>query len=107
MSLMDKLKLVKIMYLVSGIGNMFFFCSLLFFNFSDNIDLEVAEIFAGIGCFLLWTSIIGNLQNTQYYVVWRTFENAAPLVLRVALGVLPFFVGFLMIGVACFSFSYM
>lgn len=69
--------------------------------------MELAEVFAGFGCFLLWTSIIGNLQNTQFYVVWRTFERAAPLVIRVALGVMPFFAAFLMIGVACFSVAYM
>lgn len=64
MSLVDKLKLVKIMYLVAGLGNLMFFCSLLFFQFSDSIELEIAETFAGFGCFLLWTSIIGNFQNT-------------------------------------------
>ena len=49
MSLYDKLKLVKIMYLVAGLGNVFFFCSLIFFQFSENIELEWAELFAGFG----------------------------------------------------------
>ena len=61
MSLSDKLKLVKIMYLVAGLGNVLFFCSLIFFLFSDYIELELAEIFAGFGCFLLWTSVIGHI----------------------------------------------
>ena len=40
-------------------------------------------------------------------MVWRTFEKAAPLIIRVALGVMPFFVAFLMVGVSCFSMAYM
>jgi hypothetical protein len=91
-------------FLLAGFGNVMFFCSCIFFLCPNHVDADILELFAGFGCFSLWISLTGYLENTRYNVAWVTIAKAGPIVLRVIIGVLPFFIGFMMCGVLWFNY---
>ena len=62
--------------------------------FSDVFSLGYAEIFIGMGTFCIWASITKYLANTEdFYVIIRTFNAAIPTILKVWVGILPFYIG--------------
>mmetsp|Transcript_25810 Transcript_25810/g.34515 ORF Transcript_25810/g.34515 Transcript_25810/m.34515 type:complete len:123 (+) Transcript_25810:1553-1921(+) len=66
----------------------------IFMVFADVFPIGYAEIFIGIGSFCIWSSIIKYLANTEdFYVIIRTFNAAIPTILKVWVGILPFYVG--------------
>lgn len=71
------------------------------------IPLDVQTIFVGLGCFLCWISIMKYIEHAQAYSYFsRTIAHAGPDVLRNLVNVLPFFMGFAMLGMSIFWQGY-
>ena len=67
----------------------------------ENVDL--AEITLGFGCMLTWISITRYLENTRSYTfINRTMSVSMPIVLRAMVGIFPFFMGFVFLGLCLF-----
>ena len=71
------------------------------------MEADLIEYFAGFGCFLLFISLTGYLENTKYNVAWVTIAKASPIIFRVMIGVMPYFIGFMMCGVLWFNYNFL
>ena len=99
------MKLIKMSYLITGIGNLLFLFSVIFFFCGQHVNMEIAEKFAGVGIFMLWASLTSYLTNPHYTIIWRTFEKAMPIMLRVHLGVLSYVVACAILGITILKFA--
>ena len=76
------------------LGDILLIFGCLFLIFADIFTLGYAEVFIGIGTFCIWSSITKYLANTEdFYVILRTFNAAIPTILKVWIGILPFYFG--------------
>ena len=106
LSFWEKLKLFKMWYLVSMVGNLCTIFGSIMFLISDVFDLSNSELLIGAGAFCTWASITKYLRNTESMnIIMRTFHEAIPLIAKVWLGIMPVYIGvcFLTITV-CFEF---
>lgn len=73
------------------------------FIYRDIVPLGSLEIFVGIGTFLCWVSITKYIEHSSTISFFsRTIQHAGPNVIRHAINMLPFFIGFGMLGMAIF-----
>ena len=94
LSVWEKLKLFKAWYIVSLLGDLFLIFGCMFTIFANEFMLGYAEIFLGLGTMCIWSSITKYLANTEeFYVILRTFKAAIPSIVKVWIGVLPFYIG--------------
>lgn len=71
--------------------------------FRDPVPFATLTIFVGIGCFLCWVSITKYIEHSPHLSFFsRTIQHAGPNIVRHAINMLPFFVGFAMLGLAVF-----
>jgi len=99
----DKINLFNKWSIVSAAANLFSFFGCFFYMVSSLFKYFEVEGFIGLGCCLTWFSITRYFANTQdYTIISRTFEMAIPLVVKVMIGGLPVFFGFVFLGVCLF-----
>ena len=73
----------------------------------DYVPLGSLELFVGIGTFLCWVSVTKYIEHSATISVFsRTIQHAGPNVIRHAINMLPFFIGFGMLGLAVFWPTY-
>jgi hypothetical protein len=66
-------------------------------------NISTAEIFLGFGCMMNWISFSRYIESaSQYTFINRTLGAALPVVLRAMVGILPFFIGFVFLGLCLF-----
>lgn len=71
--------------------------------YRDIVPLASLQIFVGIGTFLCWVSITKYIEHSSNISFFsRTIQHAGPNVIRHAINMLPFFIGFGMLGLAIF-----
>ena len=88
---------------MSAAGNLFSFFGCFFYLISSLFVYWEIEAFVGLGCCLTWYSITKYFANTKdYTIISRTFSLAIPLVVKVMIGGLPIFIGFVLLGVCLF-----
>lgn len=69
----------------------------------DYIPLSSMQIFVGIGCSLSWFSLSKYIEHASEYSYFsRTIFHAGPDIIRNLINVLPFFIGFAMLGMSVF-----
>lgn len=62
--------------------------------FTDNFKYTNAEVFLGFGIFLIWVKSVTFFRgNHPYDLMVRTLTVAAPTLMRVVAGVLPYIIG--------------
>ena len=94
LSLWEKLQLFKAWYIIALIGDILLIFGCSFMIVAEIFPLASAEGFIGVGTFCIWSSIIKYLSNTSdFYVIIRTFNEALPAILKVVVGVVPFYIG--------------
>lgn len=73
----------------------------------DVIPLEDQTIFVGLGTFFCWITLMKYFEHSpEYSFFTRTVSHAGPDVIRNLVNVLPFFVGFAMLGMSIFWQGY-
>ena len=88
------------------VANIFTISGSIFYIFSEYFEFVVVELSLGLGCFLTWFSLMKYLQNAkEYTVLIRTFEVALPLLIKIGIGAMPIFFGFVFFGM-CVFFSF-
>ena len=94
LSFTEKLKLFKIWYLVAMCGNLCTIFGSVMLLLSNKFELRYSEVFLGFGAFCTWSSITKYLSNTKNFsIIMRTFHEAIPLIIKVWVGILPFYIG--------------
>lgn len=69
----------------------------------DMKDIDIAEILIGFGCMFTWVSLSRYFENAkQYTFINRTMKVSLPIVGRAMIGMLPFFFGFVFLGLCLF-----
>ena len=90
----EKLKLFKVWYVVSFLGDIFLIFGSTFKIFPNVFTMGYSEIFVGLGAFCIWSSVTKYLANTEdFYVIVRTFKAAMHTILKVWIGILPLYIG--------------
>lgn len=71
------------------------------------VPLFYSEFFIGFGCMLCWVSLTRYLEHTkEFSFLSRTISYAFPDVMRHLINVLPYYIGFGLLGVSIFWMSY-
>lgn len=103
LSISERARLFNKWAIISLVGNLFTVFGSIFYIFDKSFKFYTIEIFIGFGALLTWISIVRYLANTkQYTIINRTFMQAIPTLSKVALGIMPIFVGFALLGMCLF-----
>ncbi len=71
--------------------------------FKGFIPLGSLDLFVGLGCALCWVTITKYIEHSPSLSVFsRTIEHAGPNIIRHGINMIPFFIGFAMLGLAVF-----
>lgn len=69
----------------------------------DYVGLSVLQLFVGLGAAFCWISVTKYIEHSPKISYFsRTISHAGPNIVRHAINMLPFFIGFGMLGVAVF-----
>jgi len=75
--------------------------------FGSSIPLDSISLFVGLGCALSWISTEKYIEHSPRLSFFsRTIQHAAPNIMRHAINMMPFFIGFGMLGMAVFWPTY-
>ena len=107
LSFKDKAKLFNHWSIITVTSNFFQIFGSFMFVERNIIPLRNAEIFVGLGAFLCWISLSKYIEHSQKYSYFsRTIAHAAPNIIRQLINMLPFFIGFGLLGVSVFWAGY-
>lgn len=99
----QKMKLFNKWSIAIVIGDLFTIFGAIFYLNQKYFQGKLIEGFIGFGCFFTWVSVIRYLENTaQFTIITRTFSTAIPKVARLQFGILPLYVGYILMGRALF-----
>jgi hypothetical protein len=74
----------------------------LIFNL-QTISLEALQLLIGFSCFFAWISICRYIEfEDNVYILTYLLKYSMPTLLRFMLGVLPFFIGYTILGLTLF-----
>ena len=93
LSFSEKIRLFKMWYVVSMVGNLCTIFGSVMFLMSGTFVRSNSEILIGFGAFCTWASITKYLRNTESLnIIMRTFHESIPLIAKVWLGILPVYI---------------
>ena len=99
----EKAKLFSYWSIIILVSNIFQMIGAVMSLFRDAVPLGSLELFVGIGCFLCWVSVTKYIEHYPKLSFFsRTIYNAGPNIIRHSINMLPFFIGFGMLGLAVF-----
>lgn len=62
-------------------------------------EVEVGEVLIGFGCLFAWATLPRYFMYSQRYsLILRTMEFALPILIRAVTGIVPFFIGYAILG---------
>ena len=103
LSFWDRTKLINKFSIIVIIGNLCQLIGTLLYFISPVITLTESEIFIGFGCFFAWVSLTRYFMYSQRHsLILRTVEFAFPILIRAVLGILPYFIGYAILGQCLF-----
>ncbi len=115
LKLSDKAKLINKFQIIAIVGNVFQVLGTSFYFLQQVREVSAGEIFMGIGCFCAWATLPRYFMYSQRYsLILRTIKFAVPILAQALLGIMPFFIGYAILGQCLFweiefrfgSFSY-
>jgi len=106
LDIFEKSKLIdKTVFLIIA-SNLFSGFGTIFYTTSPIFTMKIAQLFCGLGCFFAWATVARYFRNTESYtMISKTFDFSITLVLQVMIGVLPFMIGFVFLGISLFHQS--
>lgn len=103
LTLSEKLKLFNPWCLVIMISNVLQVIGTASLLLSRSTTLSFSELLIGLGCFSAWVGVLRFLDtNQKLYSAPSTIKNAAPVILRILVGVIPIYIGFCLLGMCLF-----
>lgn len=61
--------------------------------------MSFGEILVGFGCLFAWSTLPRYFMYSQRYsLILRTIQYAVPVLMRAIIGIMPFFVGYAILG---------
>lgn len=97
------MRLFNIWSIVTLISNLLLIIGTTLYMIQVFKNIEVAEITIGFGCMLIWISLTKYLETSSAYTfVNRTMSVSLPIVMRAMVGIFPFFMGFVFLGLCLF-----
>ena len=111
----DKAKLINKFSIIALVGNLFQILGSIFYYVQQVREVGFGEIMIGIGCLCAWSTLPRYFFYSQRYsLILRTIQFSVPILARALVGILPFFIGYAILGQALFweiefrfgSFSY-
>ena len=65
--------------------------------------LSQTELFIGLGCALNWVSVTRYFTHSrQYSLITRTLQVAVPMNIKIMMGIMPIFIGYVLFSMASF-----
>jgi hypothetical protein len=102
-SFMDKTKLFNWWAFVMIMANLFEIFGSLFFIFRKFLDPYIASMVLGVGAFLVWSALMQYVQTSKAFSsVQRSFSKSLFLITTTIVGVLPFMIGYALLGMCLF-----
>lgn len=102
----DKAKLFKYWSMVQFVANIIQIFAALFFILKNFFGLHYAEYLCGFGCMLAWISLIQYLEYySRYSFISKTLSKAIPNIMNTIIGVLPLYIGAVLLSTALFTNS--
>ena len=99
----EKAKLFSYWSIIILVSNIFQMTGAVMSLFRGPVPLGSLELFIGIGAFLCWVSITKYIEHSPHLSFFsRTIQHAGPNIIRHGANMLPFFIGFGMLGLAVF-----
>jgi hypothetical protein len=115
MSFWDKTKLFNKFSFIAIVGNVFQIAGVCMYFLRSIREIEFGEVLIGFGCLFAWATLPRYFMYSQRYsLILRTMEFAFPILIRAIIGIIPFFIGYAILGQCLFweiekrfgSFSY-
>ena len=68
--------------------------------------LHYSEYLCGFGCFFAYASLVQYLDfSPKYSIIFKTLTHAVPIIIRTSVGIIPIFMGAVLLAVSLFSAS--
>ena len=99
----DKMRLFDSWALISLLANVLQMIGCSYSIFKNNLDIQTADTYLGLGCMLAWWTMLRYLLKTQAYKsMLASFIKSAPFVARALVSMIPLFIGYGFLGMALF-----
>ena len=103
----DKAKLFRYWSVATFIGNLIQIFASTFFMLKGYFGLEISEYLCGFGCMSAYFCLVQYLDySSRYSFILKTMTYALPIMLRTLVGILPIFIGFVLLATSLFSTAY-
>jgi hypothetical protein len=103
----DKAKLFRYWSIFNFFGNVVQIFAALFFLFRGNFGLHISDYLSGIGCMFAYIGLVQYLDySAKYSFILKTLSHAVPVLVRTLVGIIPIFIGAVLLSISLFSSSY-
>lgn len=102
----DKAKLFRYWAIFTFFGNVIQIFAALFFILKQQFGLHISEYLCGFGCMFAYFSLVQYLDySAKYSFILKTLTHAAPILLRTVVGIIPIFIGVVLLSLCLFPVS--
>ena len=103
LSFSDKMRLFNKWSIISLIGNLCTMFGSITYLFPASFLFQTTESMLGLGCALNWISVTRYFSHSrQYSLITRTLQVAIPMNIKIMIGILPIFIGYILLGMSIF-----
>lgn len=103
----ERAKLFSYWSIIVVFSNIFQIIGALMCLVNGPVPLQTLQVFIGIGCALCWFSASKFIEHSPHLSFFsRTIHHAGPNIVRHGINMVPFFIGFAMLGMAIFWPTY-
>jgi len=102
----DKAKLFRYWSIFNFFGNVVQIFAALFFLFRGNFGLHFSDYLSGFGCMFAYIGLVQYLDySAKYSFILKTLSHAVPVLGRTLVGIIPIFIGAVLLSISLFSSS--
>lgn len=103
----EKAKLFSYWSIIILISNILQMTGAVMCLYRDYVGLSSLQLFVGLGTFFCWVSVTKYIEHSPSISFFsRTIQHAGPNIVRHAINMLPFWIGFAMLGLSVFWASF-
>jgi hypothetical protein len=102
----DKARLFRYWSIFNFFGNVIQIFGALFFLFRGNFGLHISDYASGFGCMFAYIGLVQYLDySAKYSFILKTLTYAVPILVNTCVGILPIFIGSVLLSISLFSAS--
>jgi hypothetical protein len=103
----DKARLFRYWSIFTFFGNIIQIFSALFFLVRGKFGLHISDYLSGFGCMFAYIGLVQYLDySAKYSFILKTISFSIPILIRTMVGILPIFIGTVLLAISLFSSSY-